>query len=442
MKPLVPSHTMWAVRAEQSGTTTTLDLTELVCRLYARMAKDDRPASFAQRLRDGLHRLLPPDATVRVDENREGYMHVVFDLGAATPGSYDFGLVSPHPSHPPHYGTLVMLEEMGFVVLSRVKTWGEGLSKPVAPGDVLGYHTWRKLGTLYNDNDDDWGRPFPTTTVTHPKKRKSTSSSTVHTELPWLQGLADMLACYRALCGPVGLWWLTPLLCAMYGDAIGLWSNDQCNIRLVSLPRVDCLLPRRRSLCPGVARGCRLRFYTWSPKQWAPYHPLVRFIMSYQCQRLTGLPGSLERLFGERDCRGHEGPPAVDWSSDNLHVLTAANGVPLATAGVPLLRDDVLYVGGLCSVTDSGGGTLMLDHLYEVARTLGRPSINLRSKEQSVAFYKQYGFVANQPNDPLDMTLRSGVVVLLTNPSPRTGGEWRGSHNDASRKPTSDALLP
>ena len=88
------------------------------------------------------------------------------------------------------------------------------------------------------------------------------------------------------LYGAVGLYWLLPLLLAMYGDTIGLWSmaaskDAPPNLELALLPMEDCLGP---ALCPALPANCRIRCYQWADKMWAPFHPLVRFLMEFQCQ--------------------------------------------------------------------------------------------------------------------------------------------------------------
>lgn len=100
-------------------------------------------------------------------------------------------------------------------------------------------------------------------------------------------------------------------------------------------------------------------------------------------------------------------PPAVDWDHHDLCVLTAGNGVPLATAGVSLIDPRCLYVGALCSATHSGGGTRMLDFLCDMATQLQRPTLSLHARPESLAFYHQYGFrAAPDPNaSPFDVEL-------------------------------------
>ena len=191
----------------------------------------------------------------------------------------------------------------------------------------------------------------------------------------------------------MGLYWLLPLLLAMYGDTIGLWSmaaskDAPPNLELALLPMEDCLGP---ALCPALPANCRIRCYQWADEMWAPFHPLVRFLMEFQCQWLTPMPERMESL---RDCG--EGAPGIVPNDEDLFVCTAG-GIPVSTATVSWLPDSdydghALQIAALCSVTNSGGGTLMLNRLRRVAMAHGYRHLLITSKHRSRGFYLRYGF--------------------------------------------------
>lgn len=333
-----------------------LDLTELTLRLYA-ASRRYTVHTLPDRVVLGLQRLGCADAAVVETHGSQHRQMIRFTpSGLATPIDWNVG--HPHDSD----SRLSSLEDVGFLALAdlrRVK-------------DAKLYQAW-KTGTKGAVVLSSW-------------------AGHNHDRVPkWIRPLIDeVLSCYRHLYGAVGLYWVLPLLVAMLGDTIGLWRGATPALRLDWLPTTvgdDCLGP---PLCPARPVNCHVRCLRWDAGTWSKYAPLLRFIMEFMCQWLVPVAdGRSEHL---RD--PGEGTPSITAGLEDLWLCTAG-GVPLSVATVSKLPDhDVpgaLYLGALCSVTDSGGGTLMLNRLR---RSLATNELLLRvtTHARSRGFYVSHGF--------------------------------------------------
>jgi hypothetical protein len=224
----------------------------------------------------------------------------------------------------------------------------------------------------------------------------------VRPDLPtgWsLDALFTLLACYRRANRAVGLYWMFPLLYLCLRDRTS-WNGG------TSAGAVIHVAEERLSTCPvptatvracdavHLPPGCAVHMHHWSRGQWTDLHPLVRYVMQYQCQVLASPVGAEGR---EWTSCGRQDTLELDPQWMNLWVLTVG-GTPLATAAVTEWPKEAgyLYVDSLCAHTGAGGGSMMLDHLKAyVHASAGRlQSIQLSTWDADGSrFYAQRGWV-------------------------------------------------
>lgn len=155
-----------------------------------------------------------------------------------------------------------------------------------------------------------------------------------------------VLASWQHLYGEVGVYWLFPMLFAMYADTLG-WKSIQ---RQEDEP--PCIQgDARHELC----QGCAWEIRHWPRFAWTSQKALVDFIAKYQCQEPPVTPN-----------RPHNPGVSPNPMCHDLYCLTVG-GVPFATAGVDLQfgEDDSthLCIETLCAATGTGGGTVLVRHL-------------------------------------------------------------------------------
>ena len=127
-----------------------------------------------------------------------------------------------------------------------------------------------------------------------------------------------------------------------------------------------------------------MRFRHWAAGTWGRYKPLIRFVRETQCHVLAGAVH--ERPFARRI----DHPFPIHREDDDLYLLTAA-GVPLATLGVQWPHDGdetkLAYISALCAITNSGGGTLMVEHLKQQVAPSAAKGLRLEATAFSLGFW-------------------------------------------------------
>ena len=118
-------------------------------------------------------------------------------------------------------------------------------------------------------------------------------------------------------------------------------------------------------ICPRLPPICELRFRHWATGEWGRYKPLVRFVRETQCQVVAG---AFNQHIDRRYSRRLDYYFPIHLNDDDLYLLTAA-GVPLATLGLNWLSKPA-YISAMCAITNSGGGTLMLDYVKKQTKHL------------------------------------------------------------------------
>ena len=206
---------------------------------------------------------------------------------------------------------------------------------------------------------------------------------------PWNLVAEPLLSCYHWVYGPVGLYWVLPLLLAMYVDE-KTWhveaSDLACDEQTGSA-----------HLCPGLPKKCHTSVHRLSQEEWVKTYDLHRLFMSYQCDTLTRCvqnPGqrtasSLSLLY----------PPKSDiLESQKFLYIAVTAGIVLASAIVDEKIADEWEVVLLCSATRSGGGTLLMTHLQKEAPSRQGPRLKLSPVKGAIEFYQRLGFHWHENN--------------------------------------------
>lgn len=232
---------------------------------------------------------------------------------------------------------------------------------------------------------------------------------TVHGHTNWLRPLFDFLDCHRRVSGPVGLYWLVPLLYSMYAPDLE-WPITREGLQgcIVGEDLRDCppedpktavvgssSHPRR--LCEGLPRGCDVLWYDFASSTWQKYEALVDYITDHQCRVLPRLHpgedlGSLRRIHGPRNLK------ALLFSTLDHLVVCTVGGTPVGTCTWSRRGPHNVHLECICSATDSGGGTLLIDHLK---RQCERKACQLTADicEDMVDFFERNGLVRVQRDD-------------------------------------------
>lgn len=202
----------------------------------------------------------------------------------------------------------------------------------------------------------------------------------------------DILGCVRYSHGPIGLFYLVPMLWVMYGDGDGLQPSTLTFVE----DTVECLggdKIRAPVVCEGLPAGCRQVIHHYALDTWGPYEPLVNYTQSLLCAHNHMLPrsghafqSSVHTFHGTESAKTRE-----------LMMLTVA-GVPLAMAtmseGISHDKYDglVLRVNVLCSLTRSRGGTVLMLALKDYCRKIKLDGLELVPLHTAEGFYSKMGF--------------------------------------------------
>ena len=209
---------------------------------------------------------------------------------------------------------------------------------------------------------------------------------TTNIKPPWNRVAEPLLSCYYWVYGPVGLYWVLPLLLAMYVDE-KTWHVEE-------VPAGDLEHNEQSGgahLCPGLPKNSPIEVIRLSQEEWVKIYDLHRLFMSYQCDTLTGPPSSTQRL-GQRDPSKLSSlyyPPENDIlrAKQYLYIAVTA-GIVLASAIVDE-QSPVWLLVLLCSATRSGGGKFLMTHLKQHAPPSG---MKLSPVKKAIPFYEGLGF--------------------------------------------------
>ena len=220
----------------------------------------------------------------------------------------------------------------------------------------------------------DFGR-YPNLDTKPPMIRKVNTT-------PWSRIGHPLMSCWYWVYGPVGLYWVLPLLLAMY------IHDDQWSV--VDGPPV---IPSEAHdfICPGLPKGSPSSVHRLSHEEWAAVYELHRMLMSHQCDTLTGELFTLERINSREACSLPRKiyPPTKDEVERKklvLYVVVAA-GIVMASAIVSE-QESSWEIQLICSATRSGGGTALIRHLQNTAPV----SLKLCPVRRAVPFYETRGF--------------------------------------------------
>lgn len=256
--------------------------------------------------------------------------------------------------------TLVNLERVAQAVLRHDAAFTPD-DRHLEPAD---YAEWAEGGTVA---DDHW----------QPLVRRMGAPSPATPVLKWFQ-------CHRGVVGAVGWFWLLPLLELMYGEP-GAGTVRESRVRCP--PALDGLLPSTvapRIVCPGVPAGCALVVHHWPAGTWGAHAPLVRHLARALCFENHAPWGDPARPRAHRFDRAYPVSP----DSDDLALLVLGGALPLAWCGFEA-RPRYAYVGSLCSVARSRGGSYLLGWLQ---RRSDRVELETAG-DDLVEFYTRAGFV-------------------------------------------------
>lgn len=314
----------------------------LVAELFCRFDADPRPLESVRR---GVRRLAPPSSRLHT----ESFARLGDPYGLAEDDT------SPY----------LILEFLGCEMLM--------LSLPVAADqtDWLAEYIVGRTSSSFSPRTDD-----------------VRATVDVGRHPPLVRGLIDgPLECYRQLYGAVGVYWIAPVLAAMY-------TKQTQNWRVVSESIVPCRDDGRRCVCDGLPIGADVAVLRMDAREWMRYYNVVRFHLASQCRDAE----LVQQYYPPRD--------RVDGADDYRLYCVIAGGVPLATCVVRCHRD-WYHIQLLCSATRSNGGRLAVEAVQQDATSRGlRRGVGVVSVPSAEGFYRRMGFV------DIGMDLERGVQLV------------------------------
>ena len=233
----------------------------------------------------------------------------------------------------------------------------------------------------------------------------------------WIYKLYDVvLHCVRSVHGPVALYWLVPLLYAMYGDRLQLWDHEG-RPKVKKLERLQCREAPKRALCEKLPLGCDVvhqlahasfdagappRFILSNEARRDIFKPLIVYYAKFLCATIEHQKDYFNptTTTAFRRTNAAEDATARLTADGVLHLLSAGS-VPLAMAVVETQNPMVLRL--LCSATGTHGGTFLLRALRSVLRVARAGGRNQREAPPNgivwtksganAAFFAKFGFV-------------------------------------------------
>ena len=238
---------------------------------------------------------------------------------------------------------------------------------------------------------------------------RSAQGNIVASEDSWLSHLhANILECLRVAHGPVGLYWLLPLLYAMYHDKLGI-SNAEDGMPKFRQIEVNCDRDEQlnettstRFVCEGLPVNCRVEVTEYPYKAWTPYSGLVAYLFSFQCSMSES--GQLSNA-------------ALDPEQHTLYLLTAGS-IPLACAIVEYRKKNgnaFWHIHTFCSVPGTRAGHFLLRRMSQRAAAQNASLSIAQGDETAQKFYAAHGFDAREQSNKkqygsLSSTVKRGLT--------------------------------
>lgn len=283
--------------------------------------------------------------------------------------------------------TIAVADEPAFLV--ELETLGAvGLTEGL---DTAAYHFYRVMN---NDR-----RPLPPQIGADPWPTED------------LTAMKNLLSCWCYSHGPVGLFWLLPVLFLMYRNtpAVQTWLpwTFTMDMETSCLPW-DTTVP---SICPGLPPGCDMRLHKYKRGEWTLHTSLANYVQSLLCAHNAPAEDG-GRVF-QSDGAGWHG--RADAETRSLFCLSVA-GLPVAIAVVGVWDDNgdddedvdgtgnnpsgdhrrYLMVDTFCALTRSRGGTTLMRLLQRHCEDGGWSGIVLVPTATAEFFYKRMGFTSER----------------------------------------------